>query len=65
MPTTGEIIAALITGLIAFACLLWTFYHIDTFMSNLFGNLLILVIGIICALIACAEGGIMGGTGST
>ncbi len=65
MPTTGQTIAALILGVIGFACLMWTFYHLQTFTSNIFGNLLICVIGIICAIIACTEGGIIGGTDGT
>ncbi len=62
MASTGQVIATLISGLIAFGCLGWIFYHFDTFTDNIYGNLFILVIGIICGIIACAESGIIGGS---
>jgi small neutral amino acid transporter SnatA (MarC family) len=65
MGSTGQIIATIILGLIAFGCLMWTFYHLDTFTSNIFGSLLILVVGVICGIIACAESGIIGGSSET
>jgi len=65
MTTIGQMITSLICGIIAFWCLIWTFYHSETFLDNIFGNLLILAAGVICGIIACAEAGIMGSEGGT
>ncbi len=62
MAGAGQIIASLITGFIALVCFIWIYYHLETFMDSLFGNLLILVVGIICGIIACAQSGLIGGS---
>jgi preprotein translocase subunit SecD len=48
---------AIIAGFIAFFCFLYIFYNLKNFMSNLFVDLLILVVGIVCVLVVVTEGG--------